>query len=447
MVTAIQIIYMDKENEKISIGFAALLCFLFSIIVNPAYLFPPLRQLHLQELFAFLALAGCLFRITFFGLRNTFGKAELWYSLFILFAGISLLQIQDRYLFAEGVGLYQDALKALVIFLAMALYLSSFYYFKVGFFVFLFSVFLFELHGIKAVLSGGGLYAGRFASWIGQVSNSDEIGAFLVMILPVVLEILLYVKNKLVKIFLLCSALGLVLLMVLTQTRAAFLSLIIIAPLWAFQRNKFRLRMVMVGAAVIMMFTAGMYMTSSTEYSSYFDRMKTIFSTSSHEEDSNIKSRFMFWEEGVMIWKKFPLLGCGRGGMDAHETLTRTDIGKAYTQGLSLTRMSLHQSFIQTLAEQGIIGFSFFMLFLFATWKNSSRAIFYLKESPDHAFFYAVTKGLRITFYVYLINAMFTTITWSWLIIIFAGFLSSLARVSGRELEVKELEEEKRGSL
>lgn len=429
-----------NEPEKLSIGYICLLGFVFSIIISPIRIFPPLAALQLQDVLAIVAVLGFVARIFGRSEKIKFTAVECYFIALILMTGIGLFNLLPYDYLGEGMKRYENILKTGIILLMLGGYAAGPVMFRKGFLVFIVAIALFELHGMRAILSGTGMSAGRFDSWIGLISNSDEVGAFLVMVLPLQLELYLYYTKVWKRNVMLGLAMVNIILMVLTQTRSAFLSFLIVFPLWIIRREGRGKRLLIASMLLGIMAFAGVTMTLTTEYSSYYDRMASIFSREAYQDDANVQSRFLFWEQGLLIWQQFPILGCGVGGMDLHETLTSTEKGLGYTEGLSLSQYSLHQSFIQVLAERGLIGFSLYCLFLWTLLRANKKSIVFFRTREQYQYYYSIARGLHLSLYAFLINAMFMTITESWMIILCGGFIIGLYKVS-RNLQKAEVAE------
>ncbi len=424
--------------EGLSLSFCCLLGFVFSIIVNPARIFPALGALQLQDFLAIIALIGLIWKLFGSSTRLQFVSIEAWYLIFLLITGFGFVNLNEFGLISEGFVLFQVSLKTLTILILLGAYTTTPLMFRRGFFVFMLAVGSFELLGIKAVLFGGGMHAGRFDSWVGLISNSDAIAAFLMMVLPIQLELFLISGNALRKYGMMALCSINIILFVLTQTRSAFISFLVVFPLWLIRKGELVKRISIATIVVCMMVFAAVYMSFSTEYDGYFDRMKSIFTSEKYNDDANIQSRFMFWKQGLEIWQKFPVVGCGIGGMDPHETITYSEQGRNYTEGMSLTRYSLHQTFVQILAERGILGLVAYLAFILSLWRTVNFCLKSLRNRPEYQYHFAIAMGMRLGIVAFLINAMFMTITESWMIVIFGGYLAGLAKVCHRLKEQEE---------
>jgi O-antigen ligase len=388
-----------------------LFAFMFNIIINPSALFPAIKPLHVQDILGGIAMI--CFAVGFLSSRTKYRwyVADFYYTAFTVTTFIGLLN-QDAYTVqSEGLDQAIVTAKTWILFLMLSTALRSFQIFRMGFFVFLASITAFHLHGLKAYIMGAALFHGRFNSFVGMISNSDSIGACMVMVLPIFLELFLYARKGIHKFYALGSAVTCVILLVLTQTRSAFLSLLVVAVMWLVKkRNRSRkivLSLALCGVVVI----GGVFLAQQSDYDSYFARMKTIFLPDTMEQDSNASSRLLLWGKGLEIWAQFPLFGSGVQGMDEHVSLEGV-------YGGSLDKLSLHHSFIQVLAERGLIGFLFYCLFLLSIYMACNRSIRRLESLAPNSIDIAIAEGIRLSLVVFLINAQFMNITESWILII-----------------------------
>ena len=102
----------------------------------------------------------------------------------------------------------------------------------------------------------------------------------------------------------------------------------------------------------------------------YWDRMATIIDPS---EDYNVTSdagRIEVWKRGIGYWKDFPLFGVGAEGF--------ADAERQFNGRPLVT----HNSYIQTLAETGTVGFLFWGSMLLGTLLSLRRLGRTLKRSP-----------------------------------------------------------------
>lgn len=405
----------DVQQEGSGLSAIVLFAFMFNIIINPSALFPAIRSLYVQDILGGIAII--CFAVGFFSrsIKYRWYVADFYYTAFMVTTFVGLLN-QDSYTVQSG-GLDQAIVtaKTWILFVMLSTVMRSFQIFRIGFFVFLASITAFHLHGLKAYIMGAALFHGRFNSFVGMVSNPDAIGAFMVMVLPIFLELFLYAQKGIHKLYTLGSAVACIILLVLTQTRSAFLSMLLVVAMWLVnKRNRSRkimLSLALCGVVVI----GGVFLAPQTDYDSYFARMKTIFLPETMEEDNNASSRLLLWGKGMEIWAQFPLFGCGVQGMDEHVSLEGV-------YGGSLDKLSLHQSFIQVLAERGLIGFFFYCLFLLSIYSACNRSIRTLESLASNSIDIAIAEGLRLSLVVFLINAQFMNIAESWVLIILGSF-------------------------
>jgi O-antigen ligase len=298
--------------------------------------------------------------------------------------------------------------------------------FRKTFGFFMLAVAALQVHSLEAILAGVEFTGGRFDSSVGQISNADNVGVFFASMVPLQLELSLNAPNRTKKLLFLGSAMASIFIMIKTQTRCAFLALVVVLSLWVITRGRPGAKLKIVASFAIIVFLFGSVMEKSG--TTFLGRMGTIFAESSFEADVNVKSRLYLWGQGIRIWSQFPVWGCGLAGMDAHQTASEDGISNTrdYTRGLGLTEFSLHQSFIQVLAERGLLGliaYLFFIRYIFFCLKRTQE-LEGRDLVPDG--FHGIAKGLQLSMIATLTGAMFISIQESWTLIFLAAFSSAL---------------------
>jgi len=95
-------------------------------------------------------------------------------------------------------------------------------------------------------------------------------------------------------------------------------------------------------------------------------------------EKLSLASRFSYWEGGLKIFSQFPILGVGLGhaGFYLPQNLSAFALRLVEVRDLlfrSEVLLNIKSLWIRILAENGIIGFSFFVAWLVSTWRLSRR--------------------------------------------------------------------------
>ncbi len=414
-------------TKKMTVGLFFILVFIGGIFFNPAVLFPPLHVLRLQYIFGLIAslwLVLGLLKLKESEKLNWTG-VQTSYTIFqaVTLVGI-LIWSQSP---ADSMAFFSNkSLKTLLMLVLIGSLAGHPETFRKTFGFFMLAVAAFQVHSLGAIFAGVEFPEGRFDSWVGQISNADEVGVFFASMVPLQLELSLNAPNRTKKLLFLVSAVASIFIMVKTQTRSAFLALVVVLFLWVITKGRPGAKLKIVASFAIIVFLFGSVMEKSG--TTFLARMGTIFSESSFKADINVKSRLYLWGQGIRIWSQFPVWGCGLAGMDAHQTASEDGISNTrdYTRGLGLTEFSLHQSFIQILAERGLSGLIadlFFIHYIFFCLKRTQE-LEGRDLVPDG--FHGIAKGLQLSMIATLIGAMFTSVQESWILIFLAAFSSAL---------------------
>lgn len=413
-----------KPSERIDWGFIALLGFIAGTFINPVFIFRTgsIALYRPQLILGVAALIGLLFGLISRSRTLNWTSIQTSYSIYILTALLSLLNLASNTDTSSSVDKISTLLKTWLMLVLIGAYAGNSRLFKICFNFFIFVVVLVQIHSLKAIIAGVNYTEGRFDIFLGQVSNPDYVGCFFAFMIPVLLEIYLQREKLLSKMLFLGSALASLFLLVKTQTRGAFLALLVVLVLWVIKKNKRYERIKISFITIICLVIFGTL--TAGPGGTFFDRMSTIFIRETRERDANVVTRLELWKQGIRIWRKFPVLGAGVGGMDPHE-----DMDGDYTGGVGLTKRSLHQSFIQVLAEQGAVGGLAFLVFLFSIFRSLSRTKKWCKEKGANDIL-SIANGLQLGMIGLLISAFFISIQNAWVLIFFSGFTVSTYTIS-----------------
>lgn len=122
----------------------------------------------------------------------------------------------------------------------------------------------------------------------------------------------------------------------------------------------------------------------------------------SHDKiaQQNVNSRIAFWSAAVRMWEDRPVVGVGvdRFGIEAPAYVRNSQI--------VLDRPAAHDSYLQILSEQGLVGLLTFLLFLLSTWGLLTRAHRQarLRDDLDGR---RVAAAMQGTFVVAVVSATF----------------------------------------
>ena len=170
------------KTEPWDLGWIFLVLFVFNINVSFAHIFPALRPLRLQLVFAAGAVCFFLLRQLSGQGRSNWSAPVIWYVIYCGVAWLSLEQAAAVGLTDLGIDIVSTITKQAIILVVIAHYASTEVGFRRVFFSFMVSLAVYQLHSVKALIFGGALVDGRFESYLGQTMNSDDIGIFCVMV-------------------------------------------------------------------------------------------------------------------------------------------------------------------------------------------------------------------------------------------------------------------------
>lgn len=217
--------------------------------------------------------------------------------------------------------------------------------------VYIISAVIFSLAIIGGVIFNIPYSFGRYSiDLLGIHKNPNYVAAFIAGAYSLQLYILLNYKNKKLfkKQYLIISIIIMILGTFFTGTRAAFLNIILSTmiqlTLSVFSKSKKKLMIissVMILIVIIPLFINVFYEYMPTR------TLERLVSFDSFEEDS----RLVAWEIVLKKFTEYPILGLGLG--NANQYLQRFD-----------AISDLHNVLLELLVNQGLIGFSFYILML-----------------------------------------------------------------------------------
>jgi O-antigen ligase len=424
--------------EPVGIAHIGLLLFMGGIIFSPTQILPALAVLRPQYSLAIIASIGFINGLVTGSRKLYWTPIQTWYALLMAVTALGLLNLIDVDLLSNGIDHFSNSIKTLVMLILIGSFASVPRLFDLTFNYYLLLVGLFQLHCMKAIVNGAGFEAGRFDSWVGQISNPDFIGTFFVCMVPIQLEMSLVQKLWLKRSLFLASTVLSIFIMVKTQTRAAFLGLVLIFFFSFFIREYRSARILLFLTLACSLVVFGILTKDKTqEGGGFMERIGTIFTSEAREKDQNAQSRLVFWGEGLRIWEQFPVLGTGIGGLGPYQSPEASQ----YTQGRSLSDHSLHESFIQMLAERGSLGGICFVMFLLHIFLYLSKIRRLQKEDSLPENYVAIATGLQLAMIGFMVGSLFMSVHESWILIFLAGFTSALYNVTVRSRTVAAMPE------
>jgi hypothetical protein len=235
-----------------------------------------------------------------------------------------------------------------------------------------------------------------FAAWI------------LIVIFPLIVFILMSIKNVALRLFSAVLCTGLIYLLIVTKTRSAWIGFFIgLSLLCAFRFMNIKKLLVML-CIVALLSPFVLKKTSFSHFTSY----------------AGIAERNVMWRNGWQIFKEHPVIGNGINTFFEKYKKIRTD------QYRDKKGSYAHNCYLQMAADIGIIGLCAFLSFVAVLIGRAFKA---LKTGHD-PYYYALIAGLAMGIIAFLVHAFFDTNLYSlnlaslfWLS---AGILASVIKMS-----------------
>jgi len=172
----------------------------------------------------------------------------------------------------------------------------------------------------------------------------------------------------------------LLLAVILTFTRGAWLALLFLGFISLFVSKILKKYLVYSGVAIaLIIFVFNFVFTSSTASAIFRERL-SIDISNAYIGVGSIAFRVLLWQSAWTLFLSNPLLGAG---FDNFVTLNRLTPNYPIIQGLGGSDLYVHNIYLQILAETGIIGFSIFLFLILRIYKHFFRAYRVVKDSPD----------------------------------------------------------------
>ncbi len=251
---------------------------------------------------------------------------------------------------------------------------------------------------------------GKHVRALGPVNDPNFYSQMLVAVLPLALVLAFSHLSRRVRVMAAAACAPIMAGIVLSFSRGAALAVIVVGICLFFLRY-IRLRYALLFAAVLAVVIA------STP--GYFNRINTLSGLSSQgmaAADFSLRERSSILHTGLQVFLQHPLLGVGLG--QASEYIEVRGVGfSAGVRGLAP-----HNTYLEQLIENGILGFTCFMAMAFVTLRNLFRASrYWIGRRPEYAH---MAMGLMLAVVAFLTTSLFLHLAFPryyWLLMGLAG--------------------------
>ncbi|MCK5602364.1 O-antigen ligase family protein [Candidatus Pacearchaeota archaeon] len=244
-------------------------------------------------------------------------------------------------------------------------------------------------------------YFFHYTPFVGERGRGFTIGAnnmalMCVFTIPLLVHLIFHAKNRknaiVATLLLIVNVLG----VISSASRGGFLSLTIIALLLLFElRHRFHPRYL---GLVIVIIGIAMITIINVVPERYFQRQQTILKGS--EADRATKRRMGYL---IVSWdsiKKHPLLGTGT--LSFRNVWVNSEMARWF----DMEERSAHNTYMEVLVGTGIIGFFFFMMLLWQTFSNFTKARRLFSDSGRHSMA-SLASAYRFSFIAVTIYFLF----------------------------------------
>lgn len=246
--------------------------------------------------------------------------------------------------------------------------------------------------GAFTILSGGANHVfGPPASFI---ADNNALALALCMTLPFMRYLQLHSSRKIVRAGLGFSMLLTGVAVLGTYSRGGLVALVVVAGA-LFLKSRGRLAVALVVVAVG--FAAYHFMPAQ-----WTDRMGTL--QHADQTDSG-ETRIQSYEFALNVALHRPLLG---GGFNVYQS---DSLWRSYGPEGAIPR-AIHSIYLRVLGEQGFPGLVFFLMLLFASWKNCSRVRKKTRDIPDMKWAFDLASMLQVGLVAFMTAGAFLPMTY-----------------------------------
>ncbi|MBI4844949.1 MAG: O-antigen ligase family protein [Candidatus Omnitrophica bacterium] len=369
----------------------ALIVFLMGAVFHPTHHFQELQKFHLAKNLAFLVVfAWAVHIMVYRDFKIIKSIQTIFLSGFLLFAFFACFIYFDfsfNYFMEFGT-------KAFILYFAITGLINGRKR-LINFISILIGCSLVNaIAGIYQYITGTGmLYAEEgIVRSFGFELDPNYLAMNLTMSIPIAVEMFFAFGRKRIKSIFLGTIIVLIIANILTFSRAGLLQLCTVIWLSLGVRLIKKYKVVGVFILVFLFLFSLPFIPAK-----YYARMGTILNF----QESAIALRFAGWQNGIEMIKDHPVRGVGFG-IFRYEFLMRSFLSDSPLKML----FDAQNTFIQTAAEIGLIGFVFFLLIIWFVIKSTSKAEINFNNKND-IMLAQISRGVRVGFIAYLIGGMF----------------------------------------
>jgi O-antigen ligase len=386
-----------SENNEGKYAYYGLILYTIMFYSQIASRFPFLAPLRPELLVGSILVIYAIYRI--FTGKTNFSENSLtfWAFFFIIFA---LITIPFAFVRTRALDTFIRLIKFFAIYLMIITAiddekkLKGFFYVYLGMITLLFfEPFLLSLRG-EGFIWNNGMW--RLAGVTHYFGHPNQLGGITAANLPFFFYLIVHSKSKKIKIICVILLIAAFRVIMLTQSRTAFVGVLTFGFfVWVFSNKKI--------LSIIIAFIASLIIWQFTPQETK-DRFLTLANAESvvsgemgHEEAGSMYSRWVLIQRGFEAFSENPIIGLG---LNCYVSFN----GRRYNYWFPP-----HNTFIQVLSEMGLIGTFIFMIVLIITYKNLilSKKIISGLDPDDTKFIKSLISALMVYIMVRMMVSMF----------------------------------------
>ena len=235
----------------------------------------------------------------------------------------------------------------------------------------------------------------RLAGVTGYFAHPNQLGGVTSANLPFFYFLMKYEKSKVLKIVYLALIIVSLWVVMLTQSRTGFIGVFAAGFfIWIFSKNKFVSLIIIILCFVLMWHFAPQ--ETKDRFSSFRDTDEVITGTYTEREAGSMAARWTLMKHGWTVFVEQPIIGVG---LDNFKVLSLRRWGHWIPP---------HNTYLQALAEMGIIGFIAFFSVIIASFKNLNETKRIISEINDeNSFLHYTIMAVTVYLLVRLVVSFF----------------------------------------
>lgn len=254
--------------------------------------------------------------------------------------------------------------------------------------------------------TGSNTLDGR-AIWNGTFSNPNDLAGLCLVQWAICLGLLETERKPWIKWMNIVSVAILPLIVVLTQSRGAFIALVVFGILvvkqnWA--KVKKRIPLIVVGAVIIVAMAPDVAFKRLTSMSLETQDLAYIEKEQVNIDNGSAAQRWMIWKIAGTIFAENPVTGVGLGAYNAEHGVVSV---RPEFLAQAVGKRDTHSTYLNLLAELGIVGFVCFGMIVYITLRASYRARKLAKQT--HPALAIQQLYLEVGLYAYLVAGIWGT--------------------------------------